>query len=201
MTDSSKALVVIDLQNGVLADQGTWDADGVVARVADLVDRARASQTPVVWVQHNSGELVAGEAAWQLADGLQPAGGEPVVQKRYGDSFADTELADLLTGLGVGHLVVAGAQTEACIRSTLHGAVVRGYDVTLVSDCHTTGEMPAEYTGRADLGADQDQLHQCLRGLRHAVPGRLGQRRAVQRAGVLTSLRDRRRRPRSAESA
>ena len=70
-----------------------------------------------------------------------------MVQKRYGDSFADTELADLLAELGVGHLVVAGAQTEACIRSTLHGAVVRGYDVTLVSDCHTTGELPAEYTG------------------------------------------------------
>lgn len=147
MTDSSKALVVIDLQNGVLADQGTWDADGVVARVADLVDRARASQTPVVWVQHNSGELVAGEAAWQLADGLQPAGGEPEIQKRHGDSFAGTDLADVLTHLGVNHLVITGAQTDWCVRSTLHGAVTRGYDVTLVSDCHTTGEIPAEYTG------------------------------------------------------
>ena len=147
MGSKQKALMVIDLQQGVLADDGTWDPEGVVSRVAGLVDRARAEEVPVVWVQHNSGELVAGQPAWQLADGLVPLAEEPVVQKRYGDSFADTELADVLTTAGVEHLVVTGAQTDACIRATLHGAVVRGYDVTLVSDCHTTGELPAEYTG------------------------------------------------------
>lgn len=153
MTDTARALIVIDLQNGVLADEGTWDAAGVVARTAGLVDRARASGTPVVWVQHNSAELVAGEDAWQYADGLVPADGEPVVQKRYGDAFADTELAELLSDRGVGHLVIAGAQTDACIRSTLHGAVVRGYDVTLVADCHTTGELPAQYSGGEQISA------------------------------------------------
>jgi nicotinamidase-related amidase len=147
MTGSAKALVVIDLQNGVLADPGTWDPEGVVARVVDLVERARSGGTPVVWVQHNSGELVAGEPAWQYADGLEPADDEPVVQKRYGDAFADTDLAGVLSALDVGHLVVTGAQTDQCIRATVHGAAVRGYDVTLVSDCHTTGELPAEYTG------------------------------------------------------
>ncbi|MBZ5741340.1 isochorismatase family protein [Nocardioides mangrovi] len=146
-TEKSTAFVVVDLQKGVLADDGTWDPAGVVSRVAGLVDKARAAQVPVVWVQHNSGELVAGEEPWQLADGLAPADGEPVVQKRYGDSFEETELGDLLDALGADHLVIAGAQTDACIRSTLHGAVHRGYDVTLVSDCHTTGEIPAEYSG------------------------------------------------------
>ncbi|MDF1603502.1 isochorismatase family protein [Nocardioides sp. YIM 152315] len=145
--EKKKAFLVVDLQRGVLADDGTWDADGVVSRVAGLVDRARAAEVPVVWVQHNSGELVAEEEPWQLAHGLEPAGEEPVVQKRYGDSFEETDLADVLSRLGADHLVVAGAQTDACIRSTIHGALVRGYDVTLVSDCHTTGEIPAQYTG------------------------------------------------------
>ena len=147
MAEKKKAFLVVDLQKGVLADDGTWDPDGVVSRVAGLVDQARDADVPVVWVQHNSGELVAGSDVWSLADGLEPASEEPVVQKRYGDSFADTDLGDVLSGLGVEHLVVAGAQTDACIRSTIHGAVQRGYDVTLVSDCHTTGELPAEYTG------------------------------------------------------
>lgn len=146
-TEKTTALLVVDLQRGVLADDGTWDPDGVVARVAGLVDRARAAGVPVMWVQHNSGELVAGEEPWQLAEGLSPAADEPIVQKRYGDSFEATELGDLLDSLGVDHLVLTGAQTDACIRSTLHGAVHRGYDVTLVSDCHTTGELPAEYSG------------------------------------------------------
>ena len=146
-TEKKKAFLVVDLQRGVLADDGTWDPDGVVARTAGLVDRARAADVPVVWVQHNSNELQAGSEVWQLADGLEPAVEEPVVQKRYGDSFEDTDLAELLTELRVKHLVVAGAQTDSCIRATIHGAVTRGYDVTLVSDCHTTGELPAEYTG------------------------------------------------------
>lgn len=153
-----KAVVVIDLQNGALADEGTWDVAGVVARVAELVDRARASGTPVIWVQRNAAELVAGEPAWQYADGLEPADGEPVVQKRFGDSFAGTDLAEVLTDLGVGHLVVTGAQTDWCIRSTLHGAVTRGYDVTLVSDCHTTGEIPAEYSG-GELISARTKIH------------------------------------------
>ena len=47
----------------------------------------------------------------------------------------------MLFGLGVGRLVVVGAQTDMCIRSTLHGAFVRGYDATLVSDAHTTEDL------------------------------------------------------------
>ncbi len=44
----------------------------------------------------------------------------------------------MLSGLGVGRLFVVGAQTDQCIRSTLHGAFVRGYDTTHVADAHTT---------------------------------------------------------------
>jgi len=49
----------------------------------------------------------------------------------------------VLTDAGVGRLVVTGAQTDACIRSTIHGALVRGYDVTLVGDAHTTEDQSA----------------------------------------------------------
>jgi len=44
----------------------------------------------------------------------------------------------------VGRLIVTGAQTDACIRATLHGAFVRGYDTVLVSDAHTTEDL-SEY--------------------------------------------------------
>ena len=55
--------------------------------------------------------------------------------------FEDTDLEDVLAGLEVGRLVVAGAQTDECIRSTLHGAIARGYDTTLVADAHTTEDL------------------------------------------------------------
>jgi nicotinamidase-related amidase len=133
------ALLVVDVQTGVVA--GNYRRDDVVANVASLVDRARRAGTPVVWVQHNSEQFVADTEPWRIVDELQPGEGEPVVQKRFGDSFEDTELETVLAERGVGRLVVAGAQTDACIRSTLHGALVRGYDALLVSDAHTTEDL------------------------------------------------------------
>jgi len=135
------ALLVVDVQNGVVAEAHARDA--TVANVAALVEKARREQVPVVWVQHTSDEFVHGSDAWQLVPELVPNGGEQLIEKRYGDSFEETELEDVLADLGVGRLIVAGAQTDACIRSTLHGAFVRGYDATLVSDAHTTEDSSA----------------------------------------------------------
>src|SRR4051794_6347642 len=135
----NRALLVIDAQNGVVA--GNHNRDGVVANIAGLVARARSADVPVVWVQHSSGQLVPDSEDWQIVPELGPESSEPVVQKRHGDSFEDTELEQVLADRGVGHVVVTGAQTDACIRATLHGAFVRGYDTTLVSDAHTTEDL------------------------------------------------------------
>ncbi|NCT91538.1 cysteine hydrolase [Cellulomonas sp. APG4] len=135
------ALLVIDVQNDVVA--GAYERDSVVANVASLVDRARAQAVPVVWVQHADEGLERGSEGWQLVPELAPADGEPLVEKAYGDSFEGTTLEQVLAGLGVGRLVVAGAQTDMCVRSTLHGALTRGYDALLVSDAHTTEDLTA----------------------------------------------------------
>ena len=133
------ALLVIDVQTGVVA--GAHARDGVVANVGRLVDRAREAEVPVVWVQHVSEEFPEGSDQWQIVSELEPGDAEPLVSKRYGDAFEDTTLETRLADLGVGSLVVVGAQTDACVRSTLHGALVRGYDATLVSDAHTTEDL------------------------------------------------------------
>jgi nicotinamidase-related amidase len=133
------ALLVVDVQNGVVAEAHARDA--VVANVGQLVDKARTAHVAVVWVQHSSDELERGSEKWRIVPELAPDPAEPLVEKRYGDSFEDTNLEGVLSGLGVGRLIVAGAQTDACIRATLHGALVRGYDTTLVSDAHTTEDM------------------------------------------------------------
>lgn len=133
------AVIVIDVQNGVV--EGALRRDEVIANINDLVGRARAADVPVVWVQHQSEELPEGSEQWQYVRELQIRDGEPVVHKRYGDSFEDTTLEQELATRGVGRLIVAGAQTDACVRSTLHGAFTRGYDTTLVSDAHTTEDL------------------------------------------------------------
>jgi nicotinamidase-related amidase len=134
------ALLVIDVQKGVV--EGNHERDAVVANVGSLVDRARQEGVPVVWIQHSDEGLVQGSEEWQIVPELDP-GDEPLVEKNYGDSFEATTLESVLSGLEVGRLVVVGAQTDMCVRSTLHGALVRGYDATLVSDAHTTEDLTA----------------------------------------------------------
>jgi hypothetical protein len=136
------ALLVIDAQNGVLA--ATADRDSVLANIGVLVARARTEGAPVIWVQHAGEGLPRGSEGWQLVPEVSRLGSEPVVHKGYGDSFEDTDLEELLARRGVGRLVVAGAQSDACVRATIHGAFTRGYDVTLVSDAHTTGDRTAD---------------------------------------------------------
>jgi nicotinamidase-related amidase len=133
------ALLVVDVQAGVVAS--AHDRDAVISNIGRLVNRARGAGVPVIWVQHHSDELPRGSDRWRIAPELSPDPAEPLIEKAYGDAFEDTELEAVLARLGVGRLLVTGAQTDACIRSTLHGGFTRGYDVTLVSDAHTTEDL------------------------------------------------------------
>jgi nicotinamidase-related amidase len=133
------ALLVIDVQNGVMS--GAYERDAVVANINTLVERARAKDVPVIWVQHSSEDLARDSESWQYVPELVRDESEPLVHKEYGDSFEGTELEQLLAERGVGRLVISGAQTDACIRSTMHGGFTRGYDVTLVGDAHTTEDL------------------------------------------------------------
>jgi nicotinamidase-related amidase len=163
----NSALLVIDVQNGVVA--GAPRRDEVIANINSLVERARGEQVPVIWVQHSDDGLTEGSEEWQYVPELVRDEAEPVVHKHYGDSFEATELESLLAERGVGRLVVTGAQTDACIRSTLHGAFVRGYDVTLVGDAHTTEDLSA-------YGApppEQVIAHTNLYWRYHSAPGRV----------------------------
>jgi nicotinamidase-related amidase len=160
------ALLVVDVQNGVV--EGAHERDAVVANVASLVEKARRESVPVVWVQHFDEGLAKGSDEWRIVPELAPDDAEPLVEKSYGDSFEDTTLERVLSDLGVGRLVVVGAETDACIRSTLHGAIARGYDATLISDAHTTGNHTA-------WGAPPPELviaHTNLYWSDHTAPGR-----------------------------
>ena len=169
LTDRPRtALLVIDVQNDVVAD--AHDRDRVIANIASLVDKARAEGARVFWVQHCSDDLPRESNGWHNVPELKRQESEPLVHKEYGDSFEATDLEALLAERRVGRLVVAGAQTDACIRSTLHGAIVRGYDATLVSDAHTTDD-------RTRWGAPPPEAviaHTNLYWEHQSAPGRRG---------------------------
>jgi nicotinamidase-related amidase len=160
------ALMVIDVQNGVVT--GTHQRDAVVANIGTLVDKAREEGVPIIWVQHSDENMPKGSDAWQYIPELARQESEPLVHKTYADSFEATDLEDVLAEAKVGRLVVTGAQTDECIRSTIHGAFVRGYDVTLVGDAHTTEDQ-------SEWGAptpDKVIAHTNLYWQDHTAPGR-----------------------------
>jgi nicotinamidase-related amidase len=160
----NRALLVVDLQHGVVGH--AHDRDRVVANVQTLVEQARGAGADVIWVQHNDEHVPRGSDAWQLV--LERREDEPLVEKGYADAFEDSDLDAVLAERGIGSLIVAGAQTDECIRGTLHGAVARGYDATLVADAHTTEDL-------SEWGAPPPELvvaHTNLSWGNHRAPGR-----------------------------
>jgi nicotinamidase-related amidase len=160
------ALLVVDMQNGVVEE--AHDRDTVVANINTLVDKARAAEVEVVWVAHNADELPRDSEKWQYVPELVRRDSEPLVHKSYGDSFEETDLESLLAARGIGRLVIAGASTDECIRSTLHGAITRGYDATLVGDAHTTEDL----TSFGAPPPDKVIAHTNLYWQYHTAPGR-----------------------------
>ncbi len=161
------ALLVVDVQNAVVAN--AYRRDEVIANINRLVDTARARQVPVISVQHSDDGLAEHSDGWQYVPELQRIESEPLVHKRYGDSFEDTTLEFELAQRDVGRLVVTGAQTDACIRSTIHGAFTRGYDTILVSDAHTT----EDFSQHGLPPADKVIAHTNIYWSEQAAPGRI----------------------------
>jgi nicotinamidase-related amidase len=170
------ALLVIDVQNAVVANAHLRDE--VIANINTLVDSARAQQVPVIWVQHSDDGLVEDSDGWQYVPELQRQASEPLVHKRFGDSFEDTTLESELAQRDVGRVVVTGAQTDACIRATIHGAFTRGYDTVLVSDAHTT----EDFSQYGLPPADKVIAHTNMYWTWQAAPGRKAS--VVDTAGV-----------------
>lgn len=139
------ALLVIDVQNGVVEDG--FDREGVLDRIATTIGQARARQVPVIYIQHGVPDyppMARGGDDWQIHDQVAPLDGEIVIGKEYPDSFVETDLKETLEDLDISHLVICGAQSDACVRATTYRALSEGYDVTLVSDAHTTSDRETE---------------------------------------------------------
>jgi nicotinamidase-related amidase len=161
-------LLVVDVQVGVVRE--AWDAERIVSNVAHTVERARASGVPVIWVQHADDELTQGSPEWQWVPELVPAPGEALIHKHFNSSFEKTALEAELAALGATHITLAGAASNWCIRATAHGALERGYDLTLVKDAHTTGTMELDNGSRIEAASVIQELNMAMRWL--SYPGR-----------------------------
>lgn len=134
------ALVIIDVQVGLIDPDNSHHTQ-TLENINALLSRARATGVPVIYVQHDSAKgqgLEVGTDAWQIHPAITPHQGEPVVNKRASDAFYDTTLKEILDSYGITDLIVAGAQTEYCVDTSVRRATTFGYSVVLASDAHLT---------------------------------------------------------------
>ena len=140
------ALVIIDVQKGMWSDGfAPHDDAGVLDRIAGLIAKARASGTPVLYVQHHGAgdhPFQPGKPGFPFHDAIAPQPGDDVTVKHRSSAFHGTDFDAKLKAAGIDHLVVTGMQSEYCVDSAVRGAYERGYKVTLVSDAHSTGNTP-----------------------------------------------------------
>jgi nicotinamidase-related amidase len=136
---SNTALLIIDVQNGVIGKPNeTYRAESLLDNLEDLISRARKAAIPIIYIQHNEGEMKPNTPDWQIHPRLTPQKSDFIIHKRHPDSFQETPLLETLTELKVKKLVIGGLQTEWCIDSTVRRAYSLGFDVTVVEDGHST---------------------------------------------------------------
>lgn len=145
-TVGNSALILIDCQNtyreGVMQLEGVEDA---LQECKTLLQRYRDAGRPVIHIQHDAGQGspydVNGRSG-AIADIVAPADGEPVIVKTYPSSFEKTNLHDLLQGLAVTDVTLAGFMTHVCVNSTARAAFNHGYKPTVVAAATATRALP-----------------------------------------------------------
>ncbi len=135
----STALLVIDVQMGMFDEEDpVFQGDVLLEILQGLISHARKADVPVIYVQHNDSQFVAGERDWEIHPSIAPQDGELIIQKHTPDSFNETDLGDELGEMGITKLIITGIQTEYCVDTTSRRAFSLGYDVTLVEEGHST---------------------------------------------------------------
>ena len=135
------ALLIIDVQVGIIDGLGAYRGREVVSQISNLRSEARAASLPVIFVQHDGEKghpLEVGIRGWEIHPEIPPQEDDLIIRKRASDSFFETTLQRELELRGIKHLIITGCMTEYCVDTTSRRAVSLGYDVTLVSDAHTT---------------------------------------------------------------
>ena len=153
--DPKTALIVIDLQNGILGFPAAHPVEQIVRHASTLADAFRAHGLPVVLVtvagapagrteRPRGGARQQPPAGWaDLAPDLNQQPEDHTVTKRTWEAFHDTGLDQHLQSLGVTQVVIAGVATSIGVESTARQAHEHGFNVTLAVDAMTDANPDA----------------------------------------------------------
>ena len=139
------ALVVVDMQVGLLDGLPKHDLAGVIGRINALAAMVRRHGGRVVWIRHcgKPGDGFERDSkGWAFLPELVREASDVVVDKTLNDSFAGTALHDTLQRIAPDRVLIVGWATDSCVDSTVRSAISRDYDVVVASDTHTLSDRP-----------------------------------------------------------
>ena len=148
---SDAALVIIDAQGEYRSGQVKLPGiDAALARIADLLARARKVGTPifhVAQVGQPGGLFDPTTERGAILPQAAPVAGEPLIMKKLPNAFAGTELHARLQQVGRSNLIVAGFMTHMCISASVRAALDLGYRTTVAGDATATRALPSHDNG------------------------------------------------------
>lgn len=141
-----KALLIIDMQKVSFTPKTPrFDAENVIARINNLSELFRTKGLPVIFIQHNGRKqnyCTPGSKEWEILDELDRKPNDVVISKQANDSFYQTQLHHFLQMNRIDELVITGCATDFCVDATIKSALVNDYNLTIISDAHTTADRP-----------------------------------------------------------
>ncbi|ALC87746.1 isochorismatase [Bacillus sp. FJAT-22090] len=133
------ALLLIDVQNGMFQDENpVFNSTKLIIKLKHLLENARDYHIPIFYIQHNNTYLENGSKLWEIHPEIKPNLTDIIIQKTTPDAFYKTNLQEELQKQQIEHLVLVGIQSEICVDTTCRNAYSLGYDITLVTDAHST---------------------------------------------------------------
>ncbi len=141
-----KALLIIDMQQvSFTPETPRYDADGVVERINSLATKFRKNGDLVIYIQHDGSAddfCKLGSQEWKLLPTLVVEPSDLMISKTANSAFYKTNLKEELIKHRVKKLVITGCATDFCVDSTVKSAITEDYDLTIISNAHTTADRP-----------------------------------------------------------
>jgi nicotinamidase-related amidase len=139
------AIIVVDMQVGLLDGSPKHDLQGVIQRINLLTAMVRKQSGKVIWIRHcgKPGDgFERNTQGWSFLPELTRHRDDVVVEKTLNDPFVGTSLRVTLERLAPERVIVTGWATDCCVDSTIRSAISNDYHVVVVSDGHTVSDRP-----------------------------------------------------------
>lgn len=143
-----KALLVVDIQAGLLANNKVYEEDLFLETVNNKIKEFQESGDLIVYIQHNNKNLIYGKPDWQIDKRILKRDEDIVIQKFHGNAFIDTDLRKVFNANNIDEVTVCGLVTHACVRATCHGCIDEGYKTILLKNGHSNWQPNPEQTIR-----------------------------------------------------